>query len=63
VARVFTIPLEWLAERNNYQDYIRAETGRSVIAYYPYDGELLWGATARITISFLKALKLLSPLD
>ncbi len=56
VARVFTIPLTWLADKNNYHDFVRRETGRSVIAYYPYDGEMLWGATARMMVSFLAAL-------
>ncbi len=56
VARVFTMPLHWLAERSNYHEFIRAETGRSVLAYLPYDGELLWGATARMTVNFIHAL-------
>ena len=56
VGRVFTIPLEWLADRSNYQEFVRAETGRGVITYFPYDGELLWGATARMTVNFLKLL-------
>jgi len=56
VARVFTIPLAWLAnETNRWQFEIRGRN-RSVIAYHPYDGELLWGATARITVDFLKVL-------
>ncbi|MCC7118104.1 MAG: CoA pyrophosphatase [Anaerolineales bacterium] len=59
VARVFTIPLLWLAERNNYWEFAMRESEKSVIAYHPYDGELLWGATARMTVNFLKALELL----
>jgi 8-oxo-dGTP pyrophosphatase MutT (NUDIX family) len=59
VARVFTIPLLWLANRNNYWEFSLRDSERSLIAYQPYDGELLWGATARITVSFLKALDLL----
>ena len=31
---------------------------RFLIAYHPYDGELLWGATARMTVDFLKVLDL-----
>jgi hypothetical protein len=31
---------------------------RSLIAYHPYDGELLWGATARMTVDFLNVLGL-----
>jgi 8-oxo-dGTP pyrophosphatase MutT (NUDIX family) len=61
VARVFVLPLPWLAERQNYMKFTRSETGRHVIAYQPYDGELLWGATAHITVEFLKILKLMAP--
>jgi len=59
VARVFTIPLLWLANRNNYWEFSLRESERSLIAYHPYDGELLWGATARMTLNFLKTLELL----
>ncbi len=59
VARVFTIPLLWLANRNNYWEFSLRESERSLIAYHPYDGELLWGATARMTVNFLKTLELL----
>lgn len=60
VARVFTIPLLWLAERNNYWEFTLQDRNRTVIAYHPYDGELLWGATARMTVNFLKTLELLA---
>ncbi|MCL4275566.1 MAG: CoA pyrophosphatase [Anaerolineales bacterium] len=56
VARVFTIPLLWLANRNNYWEFSFGNSDRSLIAYHPYDGELLWGATARMTVTFLKTL-------
>lgn len=59
VARVFTIPLLWLANKNNYWEFTLHDPNRSVIAYHPYDGELLWGATARMTVNFLKVLELL----
>ncbi|MBI3152977.1 MAG: CoA pyrophosphatase [Chloroflexi bacterium] len=59
VARIFTIPLLWLANRNNYWEFSLRESERSLIAYHPYDGELLWGATARMTVNFLKTLGLL----
>lgn len=49
VARVFTIPLLWLADRSNYWEFSLPGADRTVIAYHPYDGELLWGATARMT--------------
>ena len=59
VGRVFTIPLLWLASKKNYWEFSLRESERSLIAYHPYDGELLWGATARMTVNFLKALDVL----
>ena len=56
VARVFTIPLGWLANATNRWQFEIGVKKRSVIAYHPYDGELLWGATARMTVDFLKVL-------
>jgi len=56
VARVFTIPLGWLANPSNRWQFERPETKRGLIAYHPYDGELLWGATARMTVDFLEIL-------
>jgi 8-oxo-dGTP pyrophosphatase MutT (NUDIX family) len=59
VARVFTMPLLWLANRKNYWEFFRRDDDRSVILYHPYDGELLWGATARMTVNFLKTIDVL----
>jgi len=56
VARVFTIPLGWLANPSNRWQFERPETKVGLIAYHPYDGELLWGATARMTVDFLNVL-------
>jgi 8-oxo-dGTP pyrophosphatase MutT (NUDIX family) len=61
VGRVFTIPLDWLADPANREERPRTlPTGRTidVIYYQIYDDELLWGATARITLDLLKALHL-----
>src|SRR5512146_464352 len=58
VARVFTIPLYWLADTRNRWEFPIPGRNRSLIAFHPYDGELLWGATARMTVDFLKALGL-----
>jgi len=58
VERVFTIPLNWLAEKNNRWEFTMPGRNRSLIVYHPYDGELLWGATARMTVDFLKVLGL-----
>ena len=58
VARIFTIPLAWLANPSNRWQFEVPGTGRSLIAYHPYDGELLWGATARMTVDFLNVVGL-----
>lgn len=58
VARIFTIPLVWLANSSNRWQFEMPGRTRSLIAYHPYDGELLWGATARITVDFLSVLGL-----
>jgi len=58
VARIFTIPLAWLSNRSNRWQFEMPGRARSLIAYHPYDGELLWGATARITVDFLDVLGL-----
>jgi 8-oxo-dGTP pyrophosphatase MutT (NUDIX family) len=58
VARIFTIPLLWLANPSNRWQFEMLGRARSLIAYHPYDGELLWGATARMTVDFLTVLGL-----
>jgi len=63
VVRVFTIPLSWLAGRGNWEEqpYTPAGIPRPipVVKYREYDGELLWGVSARITLNFLFALGLI----
>lgn len=56
VARVFTIPLGWLSQPNHRWQFRSVDGKRNVIVYHPFDGELLWGATARMTVDFLKAI-------
>lgn len=62
VARAFTIPLAWLRDRDNLSLKPRREKDpestrlHPVIVYAPYDGEVLWGATARMTVNFIRAL-------
>ena len=58
VARIFTIPLVWLSNPSNRWQFEMPGRARSLIAYHPYDGELLWGATARMTVDFLNVLGL-----
>lgn len=62
VDRVFTIPLEWLANPNNREDSFRTIPGFdfpvAVTYFKEYDNEVLWGASARFTVLLLKALEL-----
>jgi 8-oxo-dGTP pyrophosphatase MutT (NUDIX family) len=62
VARVFTIPLPWLADRQNWEELPFSVEGIPrpipVVTYLKYDGETLWGASARMTLNFLSVLGL-----
>lgn len=62
VSRAFTIPLDWLVDPSNYEEHQRALPDPygtvSVIYYHPYDGETLWGASARFTQRLIKTLHL-----
>jgi 8-oxo-dGTP pyrophosphatase MutT (NUDIX family) len=60
VSRAFTIPLNWLADPDNHeiqQRKLPPPYGTvSVIHFHSYDGEVLWGASARLTLILLDAL-------
>ncbi len=61
VSRVFSIPLDWLADPANHEERLR-DLGPPyppirIIYFQPYDGEVLWGASARITLAMLHMLK------
>jgi 8-oxo-dGTP pyrophosphatase MutT (NUDIX family) len=62
VSRVFTIPLEWLADRDNHEVRMRELphpfSPVPVIYFRLYEDELLWGVSAQITLNLLKALEL-----
>jgi 8-oxo-dGTP pyrophosphatase MutT (NUDIX family) len=64
VASTFGVPLEWLAYACNLQvtQYEREGTGQKALVYYflPYQGETIWGATARITLNLLEKMGLTS---
>jgi 8-oxo-dGTP pyrophosphatase MutT (NUDIX family) len=63
VARAFTIPLTWLvnpANRETRHRQLPNGLGSATVIYFErYDGELLWGATARIMMEFFSVLGLL----
>jgi 8-oxo-dGTP pyrophosphatase MutT (NUDIX family) len=59
VSRVFTIPIHFLKDKNNWEERIYTHPSGwygSVIFYNLYDGELLWGISAKITIDLLRML-------
>jgi 8-oxo-dGTP pyrophosphatase MutT (NUDIX family) len=60
VAKCFGVPLRWLAESANLEVHSRQPLvlGLSVQVYTfkPYEGEVIWGVTARITKSLLDLL-------
>lgn len=62
VSRVFTIPIEWLADPINHEIQYRElpppYSPIPVIYFKLYDDELLWGVSAEITLNFLKSLQL-----
>jgi 8-oxo-dGTP pyrophosphatase MutT (NUDIX family) len=63
VNRVFTVPLDWLADPANYEERPRVVLGgyyQHVIYYQPYDGEIVWGITARLTLDLLLVLGLVA---
>jgi 8-oxo-dGTP pyrophosphatase MutT (NUDIX family) len=66
VSRVFSIPLDWLADPNNHEIRFRTIPGlyarilkkdtHPVIFFQPYDDELLWGVSAEITVRLINIL-------
>jgi len=65
VSRIFTIPLKWLGFPSNHEVRKREIPGTTtqvpVIYFTPYDGEILWGASARITLLLLEVLNISKP--
>jgi 8-oxo-dGTP pyrophosphatase MutT (NUDIX family) len=62
VSRVFTAPLDWLADPANHEEVdLTLPDGRreKVIYFQLFDGEKIWGATARIVINFLRVIGLI----
>ena len=59
VARVFSIPLSWLIDPSNYrieQRQLDNSKPIPVVYYNEFDGELLWGASARMMLSLINVL-------
>jgi 8-oxo-dGTP pyrophosphatase MutT (NUDIX family) len=62
VARIFGVPLSWLSKPSNIEVRERKipTSGSEIPIYFfrPFEGEVIWGATARITIHLLEILDL-----
>jgi 8-oxo-dGTP pyrophosphatase MutT (NUDIX family) len=59
VSHCFTIPVSWLLNKDNRTDKLMTfADGRteSVLFYKPYNDEIVWGATARLTFKLLELL-------
>lgn len=57
VSRVFTIPIHYLKNEKNWEERIYSHPSGwygSVIFFNLYDGELLWGISAKITVDLLR---------
>lgn len=63
VSRVFSIPIAWLADPTNHETRFReslpegvSESFNQVVYFKPYQGEVLWGMTAEITLQVIARL-------
>ncbi len=61
VTRVFSIPLEWLADPSHHEIRLRELPAPydpiEVIYFQPYNGEVLWGASARFMLDLIEILR------
>lgn len=60
VSRTFSIPLDWLMEESNWSEKeIELPDNRHIrtIVYEVYEGEILWGLTAKITHQIIELIK------
>jgi len=59
VSRVFIVPLAWLADPANREEVeLTLPDGRheKVVYFQLFEGEKIWGATARIALNFLRVI-------
>ncbi len=62
VTRVFSIPVDWLSRKENwnFKAYVRDGIVReNVIFYQEYDGEILWGITAQLVHDLLRKINIM----
>jgi 8-oxo-dGTP pyrophosphatase MutT (NUDIX family) len=63
VSRIFTMPVDWLADPANWENRTFTRNGilrRNVIFYQTYQNELLWGITAQLVHDLLRKLHLMT---
>jgi len=62
VASVFGIPLDWLADpaHRETRQWDDPQTGarREAVFFQPFQGEIVWGVTAQITVDLLTLLQI-----
>jgi len=59
VTHVFTVPLTWLRDPRHWETRAQPlpQGGVAQMVYFhPYDGEVIWGATARMVVTLLQVL-------
>ncbi len=56
VAHTFTIPYDWLKNKDNYQYRTYKSNHYQSIFFKPYGGETLWGASAKMTLTLVEAI-------
>ncbi len=61
VTRIFKVPLDWLADPANHETRFRPlpapHPAVPVVYFHPYDGEVLWGASARLSLTLINTLQ------
>jgi len=56
VSKVFSIPIKWLQQPNIFEERVYTLPNGlhgEVIFFEPYDDEILWGISAKITVEFI----------
>lgn len=57
VSRLFSVPLNWLADPRNHERRLWHPTRPKVIYFADWQGETLWGATAAMTLHLVDAIE------
>jgi 8-oxo-dGTP pyrophosphatase MutT (NUDIX family) len=58
IVRLLEVPLSFFLDAGNRHSEVREHRGRPITVYFfDYDGDIIWGVTARILIGFLNLIK------